>query len=263
MKKIYLLGMAGATIACISVACGAYRISALEDDYDKVNETYNKVEKVCVENTIPVKITASDTDKEITEVQNETMNQEEVFKVDWNELKSINEDTVAWIKIDGTNINYPIVQCDNNSKYVGHDINGRRSKGGCIFVDCNITNPFKNLNTIVYGHNLNNGAIFNDLEKYSNVQYAKQHNQINIYLPGNEERIYKIFAFCTVSETNTDIYNTSIINLEKYYQKVEQYNQIDIDENIDYSRPVIMLSTCTNRERSQRYVVFAYLDEIK
>ena len=246
MNKMKTFGLIGTILAVVAFAYGCLNYLKLKQEYDDVNRTYNSVISDCIEEIPQSEI-----------IEGETT---ENFKVNWDELKTINNDAIAWIKIDGTNVNYPIVQCNNNETYLKTDISGKYSKGGCIFVDCEIEKPFKTLNTIIYGHNLNDGAMFNNLKKYADEEFAKSHRNIKIYLPEYDVGItYEIFAFCKVHEDNVDFYKINVDNLEDYYHEIENYNQINIAENQDFTKPLIMLSTCTNVNKTERYVVFANL----
>ena len=203
-----------------------------------------------------------DTNNEIISLYTENGSEEstEDFKIDWESLLSVNREIVAWIRVPDTNINYPIVQSDNNNKYLRHNIYGNYSYGGCIFVDSAIDNPFGNMNTIVYGHNLNNGSMFSDLKKYSNEDYATKHRDVYIYLPNGNIRTYKVFAFSKINANNYDVYDIDVEDLDDYYETIGKYNQISIEDNIDTSNPVLTLSTCTNRNKQERYIVQAYLE---
>ena len=244
MKNTRVLAMLGTIVSIIVFIYGCLSYLKLKQEYNEVDKTYGSIIDICIDE----------------QSDNPQVEQLESFKVNWEELKSINEDAIAWIKIDDTNINYPIVQGESNESYLYKDINGKYSKGGCIFVDSEIEQPFRTLNTIIYGHNLNDGAIFNNLKNYSNNEYAKKHNEVKIYLPEySEPIIYQIFAFCKINEKNTDFYKTEVTNLEEYYKEIDTYNLLNVEENLDCSRPLIMLSTCNNDNKTERYVVFAYL----
>ena len=201
--------------------------------------------------------------KEVEDTQQEiideviTENEETPFSVDWNKLKSINADIVAWIRIPDTNISYPVVQGNTNKQYLRTNIYGKYSRGGTPFVDTNITNPFNCANTIIYGHNLMNGAMFSQLKNYSKSEFANKHNIVFVYLPTGEIREYEIFAFHIVQATNKNIYNPYVENIEDYKQYMMQNNKI-ISKDIELSEfdEVLTLSTCTNKGES-RYVLHA------
>ena len=94
---------------------------------------------------------------------------EEENKIDWNYLKSINEDIIGWIAIEGTEINYPILKDNDNLYYLKHNYLKKYNSNGSIFtLDIN---PFNNNETLLYGHNMSNGTMFSILAKYLNKDY--------------------------------------------------------------------------------------------
>lgn len=184
-----------------------------------------------------------------------TENEETPFSVDWNKLQSINADIVAWIRIPDTSISYPVVQGNTNKQYLRKNIYGNYSRGGTPFVDANILTPFNCKNTIIYGHNLMNGAVFSQLKNYSKSEFAKEHNIIYVYLPTGEIREYEVFAFHIVQATDKNIYNPYVENIEDYKEYMMQNNKIN-GKDIELSEfdEVVTLSTCTNNGDS-RYVL--------
>ena len=85
-------------------------------------------------------------------------NDEEKTKIDWQKLKSINRDIIGWIKIENTNINYPILQDNDELKYLRHSFNKEYNKNGSIFTLNN--RPFEDKKTVLYGHNMKNETMF-------------------------------------------------------------------------------------------------------
>lgn len=192
-----------------------------------------------------------DTQEEIIEQVVDTSSEtENEFSIDWDELKSINSDVIAWVRIPNTNISYPVV---NSSKYLRKNIYGRYSKGGTPFVDDNIAKPFDCVNTIIYGHNLQNGTVFADLKKYSNQEYANAHSTVYIYLPDNTIRKYTIVSFHIVKATDTGIYNPFVEDVMEY-KDVMLSNNVLKNVDIDTNDKIITLSTCTNKG-DNRYVL--------
>ena len=190
-------------------------------------------------------------DDVVTKDDNDT-----VFSIDWNRLKAINED-IAWIRIPDTTISYPIVQSDSNTQYLRMNIYGEYSRGGTPFVDSNIENPFSCPNTIIYGHNLMNGAMFSQLKKYSDSEFANKHQVVEIYLPTDEKREYKVVAFHIVQATDRNIYNPYVDKIEDYKKYMLQGNKVNNeDTELFESDKIITLSTCTNNGDS-RYVLHA------
>ena len=89
-------------------------------------------------------------------------NQEE--KIDWEKLEIINKDIIGWIKIEDTNINYPILKDNDSLYYLKHTFEKNYNRNGSIFTLDN--NPFQNEETIIYGHNMRNGLMFSNLSNY-------------------------------------------------------------------------------------------------
>lgn len=116
----------------------------------------------------------------------------EKIEIDFKKLQEINSDVRAWITVENTNINYPILQTNNNEYYLKHDINKKYSSCGSIFLDCDSDASFTKKNTVIYGHNLLNGKMFAEL---TNILDGKLGNKINIkiYLP-EEEKEYEVFS---------------------------------------------------------------------
>jgi sortase B len=130
--------------------------------------------------------------------QSEDITQIETLSVlpEYADLLSQNPEMVGWITIEDTQVNYPVVQKENdNEYYLNHGFDQSNNSNGTIFVDyrCNIVNP--TTNTIIYGHNMKSGMMFGELKKYLNDGYLEQHPYIQfntIY----EYRTYQIMAVC-------------------------------------------------------------------
>ena len=192
-----------------------------------------------------------DTQEEIIEqVVNTSPETEGEFSINWDELKSVNNDVVAWVRIPNTNISYPVV---NSSKYLRKNIYGRYSKGGTPFVADDLDAPFNCPNTLVYGHNLQNGTVFADLKKYSSQEYTNAHSIVYIYLPDGSVREYSVVSFHIVKATNKNIYNPFVEDVLKYKEYVYANNKINGAE-IDEGDQILTLSTCTNKG-DNRYVL--------
>lgn len=247
MKKSNKILIIILLIIAFGLLCySSYMLYKSYSEYKEIDDTYNQIVEDYVEIT-------EDTTGDVSEA-----NTADNISINWCELQKINKDIIAWIRIPDTNINYPIVQGTSNTEYLHQNIYKKYSKGGSIFVDSYIKNPFSNFNTIVYGHNLNNGSMFSYIKKYKNEEYAKEHNVIYIYFPDGRIQQYKVFAFGEVDADNYDIYNVSVDNLQEYYEVIKGYNTYDIND-YDSTKPILTLSTCTNKNKNKRYVLHAYL----
>lgn len=183
----------------------------------------------------------------------------------YEKLYSQNKSLIGWIKIDDTNINYPVMQTVNNEYYLDHNYTQEYDKNGSIFLDkdCDIMNPGTNM--IIYGHDMKSGKMFGSLDKYSSKEYYLQHPLIQfdtIY----EEGVYQImYVF------RSRVYNEEDI-VFKYYQFFEASTPQQFDSTMHemaklslydtgitatYGDKLITLSTCDQTEEDGRFVVVA------
>lgn len=95
--------------------------------------------------------------------------------VDFVALKSINSDCVAWIRIDGTEIDYPVVQGHDNSFYLKHLFGGEWNGAGCIFLDSRVEPDLSDRHSVLYGHHMKNGTMFSDIADYKDQTYYENH----------------------------------------------------------------------------------------
>ena len=182
----------------------------------------------------------------------------EIVGIDWNYLKSINEDIIAWIEIEGTNINYPVLK-DKDIYYLNHSFDKKYNSNGSIFTTN--TMPFDDLETIIYGHNTKLGNMFSDLSNYWNKDYLDIHKKIKIYTPycDYEASIFSVYSIGIETESN----NIKLLNFNErinYYKKASKYNI----ENKSAINKIVKLSTCSyinakSRPTEQRYYIIANL----
>ena len=240
-KKISSAVTAAITIILFFVFCsGVFYITSVLNEYHKAERTYRNIQADFTEDE------ANDSDG--------------AFNIDWEKLKTLNPDVVAWIDIPGTKISYPVLQGKDNNEYLRRDIEHKYSRAGCIFIDSENEHPFEDYNTIIYGHNLQSSSImFSNLKKFSKTSYAEAHPIVYIYLPDETCLEYKVFSFHKVKADNSEIYCTDVSNIASFLRAVQKHNQLnpDIDEN--GIKSVITLSTCTNADQNERYVLHAVL----
>ena len=108
--------------------------------------------------------------------------------VDFDELLTINEDTVAWIDFPGQDISYPVVQGEDNSRYLRWSFYGNSSSSGTLFVDYRNNGLMKDGNTIIYGHNMRNGSMFGLLRRYQEQSHYEEYPYFDVYTP---EGVYR------------------------------------------------------------------------
>lgn len=178
--------------------------------------------------------------------------------IDWDYLKLVNEDIVGWIEIEGTNINYPILQ-DKDFYYLKHSFDKKYNSNGSIFTT-NLS-PFEEAETIIYGHNMKTGNMFSNLSDYWNKDFLNSHLKFKIYTPNcnYEASIFSVYSIGIENENN----NIKLLEFDErinYYKEASKYH-IGNSENIN---KIVKLSTCSyintkTRPTDQRYYIVANL----
>ncbi len=167
-------------------------------------------------------------------------------------VKEENPDCVSWIYVEGTRINYPVMLTpDEPEKYIDKNFYGKKSQSGTPFLDGRCTLDCDNL--IIYGHNMLNGTMFADLQKYLDSGFTKAHGAIYLYTPEGA-REYELFAVVLIKSDDAWY---SFINggdgeiIENICKKSLYKAKAETCEESRF----ITLSTCYGRERDDRLIV--------
>lgn len=216
-------------IAALSI----YNIVKIQRDYDKDRAVYDDV-----------RVNSSFSDGSI----------------DWAKLKRVNSDVIGWLRLDGTTIDYPVVQGDDNETYLHTLFDG--SYGGCgtLFADYRHEEPFGETNTIIYGHHMRDGSMFHDLKEYRSRDYAKAHPILELETPGQKYDV-RVAAFLTI-EGDSPLYKTSFSSRSEradWVKSVSSNAEYLTNEAMSYDSRYVMLSTCAGSSESLRYVVVGKL----
>ncbi len=186
--------------------------------------------------------------------------------IDFEAVKKQNKDVCAWIKVDGTVIDYPILQSSpeaDDNYYLDHDINGVKKRAGSIYIQKLNHNDFTDPNTVIYGHNMLNGTMFGQLKKFRNREFFDTNRKIFVYTPGHifEYEIISAFVYDDrhiMNSFNFNIENecqeffNECLNPKFLTKQVVEGATLTTDDNI------ITLSTCTSND-SERYLVIGKL----
>lgn len=114
--------------------------------------------------------------------------------VDFESLREINPDIVAWLTIPGTYIDYPVVQAKDNETYLTKDFEGKQSKAGAIFLDCDSDSDLRGFHSILYGHHMRDGSMFAQLVNFKDREFFEKNREIILYLPEEELHLRTIAA---------------------------------------------------------------------
>lgn len=187
--------------------------------------------------------------------------------VDFDELHRANKDIYAWINIPDTVIDYPILRKnDDDSYYLTHTVNGKKSKYGSIYTESYNSMTFGDFNTLIYGHNMRDGTMFGSLKKYKDQNYLKAHKFINIYMPGRVLK-YEIFAAYVWNDRhilfsydfNDDTVRKDYLNTISSLKGVGVF--VDGNISVDENDKIITLSTCTSKDNERFLVQGVLIDD--
>lgn len=178
--------------------------------------------------------------------------------VDFDSLKSQNEDVCAWIYQKDTPINYPVLKGDDNSKYLHTLIDGTWAVSGSLFVDYRNADDFADFNSIIYGHHMHDGSMFKSLRGYTKEDgYYKKHKKFELITP---EKKYHLLVFSSyiikaddeyayMMKAETDSEKQNFIDIAK--------SRSEINTTVDVSTrdKMVTLSTCAYDFKNARYIV--------
>lgn len=196
--------------------------------------------------------------------ENEEEKEPEVLE-DYKTLLNMNKDLIGWLKIADINIDHPVMQANDNDYYLRRNFDEEYDKNGCLFMDyqCDILN--RNTNWIIYGHNMQSGKMFGQLDKYSDEEYYKAHPKFEF------DTIYEKGAYEIVYVFRSKIYNEDAV-VFKYYQFIDAQSEVEFNSNMaemarlslydtgitpEYGDELLTLSTCDYQENNGRFVIVA------
>ena len=163
----------------------------------------------------------------------------------------VNKDVAGWLTIPNTNVDYPFVLSKDNDYYLRRDIFRNYATAGTLFMDFRCVKDFSDFNTIIYGHNMKNGSMFSDLEKYADPLFFESNSPGFIFLDTNTYEL-KIIAYMIVRADDKIIYNP-LIDRSLFFEYVKNNADNFREPNADGN--IITLSTCTNNYKDTRIVV--------
>ena len=177
-------------------------------------------------------------------VSNDTIEEkdEQKLKLDFSKLKNINSDTVAWIRVGGTDIDYPVVQSSDNNYYLNHSFFKDINMNGWIFENSNNSSDFSDDNTVLFGHNTNGSTMFSELKGIYNGQYGTSIN-ISIYL---EDGFISYRVFSIYLENPNDTASISEYTNSYTLEEMVKKSKMDFGVGIHEGDKVLTLSTCNN-----------------
>lgn len=187
--------------------------------------------------------------KENVVINNEMDSNNEEYKIDFAKLKQKNSDAIAWIKVNGTDIDFPVVKGTDNSYYLTHNFDKEKNKAGWIFADYRNKFDGTDKNIIIYGHNMKNGSMFASLKDVIKEEwYNSENNKYIALITENENCKYQVFS---VYQTETEEYylQTNISNFKEFVEKIKGRSKKNFNVDIKETDSILTLSTCADNTK--------------
>ena len=178
------------------------------------------------------------------------------------DLKKLNPDVKAWIQVPKTNIDYPVVQGQDDMEYINKNVYGEFELSGAIFLSCLNKDDFSDPYNLVYGHNMKNGGMFADVADFTNKEYFETHQKGKLYLTDATRKI-RFFACMKVTAADAKIYHPDGYRKENLKDLLDyiQANAVQYrDVNVTDENSLIALSTCSEAETNGRVVLIGKLE---
>lgn len=179
-------------------------------------------------------------------------------KEDAGKLRELSEDAVAWLTVDHTNIDYPVMQGKDNAEYLNKDPYGEYSLSGSIFLDSRCNREFKDNYALLYGHHMDYGSMFGALDEFIKPDYFKKHKTGTLITVGGD--VYSIIFFAAVKAQATEkiIFDPPHTNNQKILGYLKKHARI-FEKPSDGESKYIALSTCQSAENIERMIVYGVL----
>lgn len=181
----------------------------------------------------------------------------------FEELQKINPDIIGWIRVNDTNINYPLLQAEDDDTYMNTDAEGKYSLSGSIFLHCANEPDFSDFNNMIYGHHMEKHKMFGDVGMFTDKTYFEKHPYGNLFFDGKDHGV-EFYALI-----QADAYNERIFSICPDDPKAKQAYLQEILDNALYKRNfeitqndhLVLLITCTSEMTNGRNILVGKLSD--
>lgn len=177
-------------------------------------------------------------------------------QVDFASLRTVNPEIVAWLSIDGTNIDYPVAKHSDNDYYLHHLFNGEYNSSGCLFMDCRNPPDFSGRHTIIYGHHMDNGTMFQNLIYYKDQPFYDEHPTARLITPDGTYTVEFFAGY--VADVGNDAWKLDFSSDENFVDWLAVAMEISAFESKvipSAADRIITLSTCSYEFYNARFVL--------
>lgn len=174
-------------------------------------------------------------------------------------LQELSDDAIAWLTVNNTTIDYPVMQGNNNDEYINKDPFGNFSLSGSIFLDSRNSADFSDSYSLLYGHHMDHGAMFGALDDFIEKSYFDQHRTGTLITNAGKDYTIHFFAAGKVNATEKIVFDPPNSNSEQLLQFIKQHATIFESQGVDAHSNILALSTCQSAENVDRMLVFGTL----
>ena len=181
----------------------------------------------------------------------------------FEELQKINPDIIGWIRINETNVNYPLLQAEDDDTYMNTDAEGKYSLSGSIFLHCANKPDFSDFNNMIYGHHMEKHMMFGDVGLFADKEYFDEHPYGNLFFDGKDHGI-EFYALI-----QADAYNERLFSVSSEEPEAKQAYLQEISDNALHKRNfeltendhLVLLITCTSDMTNGRNILVGRLTD--
>lgn len=238
----------------------AWHVYQIYNEYHDAESSYSELDKYISispseEQDISPEETESSNSDEETNVATEPFSEIIWPTIDFASLQQVNQDVVAWIYIEGTEISYPVVQGADNDYYLNHMFDKTYNSSGCIFLDANGSSDFSSFNNVLHGHHMKNGSMFAGLVDYKEQSYYDEH-PIGLLMTPEQNYVIQFFSgYVSKSDGNAWDNHFSSVEFQNWldYVSMKSWFRSDILPTVEDR--ILTLSTCSYEFDDARYVL--------
>lgn len=246
-----------AVVSAAALLLGGLYLLFKNDAMQKVN--YDKIKPfrptfISIDNSVSDNFT----DESVSQIEIDEKQKDEMTE-QIQQLNQTYDNSIGWLYVPDTNIDYPVMYCGNNDFYLHHAVDGSYLYAGSIFLDYRCSNDFSSNINILYGHNMKNNSMFANVLNFRDRSYFDGHNYGWLT---TENEVYVIEFFCVSQPESTSVFYDVNMDFGRWLECLKNDSLIWVETEVSESDHLICLSTCTGSEGSSRTVLIGKLIEM-
>lgn len=245
-----------AAFFCCVAIFSAYKIFTGVKGYREAERTYEEIRQYVYMDTSEKRTEVSAAESIIEE------DSIDLPKIDFAALSELSEDVKAWIYIEGTEVNYPIAQSEDNNYYLRRLLDGTYNTAGTLFLDYRNGEDFSDMHNVVYGHNMDDGSMFHTILKYKEQAFYDEHPTAYLMTPGKSYEIEFFSGY--VAAASDDAWKMDFADersFEDWINAAESKSYFESGIHPGSNDRLITLSTCSYDFNDARFVLLGVLRE--